>query len=81
MPWIFRSFLVTPCALTSCHVVISKQVSTIRTLRLNRCITGRRQLDENHVVRFGESAENHSRARDKQSIRGVSGELARGCKC
>ena len=25
MTWIFGSFLVTPCALTSCHVVISKQ--------------------------------------------------------
>ena len=27
MTWIFGSFLVTPCALTSCHVVISKQDS------------------------------------------------------
>ena len=25
MTWIFGSFLVTLCALTSCHVVISKQ--------------------------------------------------------
>ena len=25
MIWIFDSFLVNPCALTSCHVVISKQ--------------------------------------------------------
>ena len=25
MTWIFGSFLVTPCALTSCHVVSSKQ--------------------------------------------------------
>ena len=25
MTWIFGSFLVTPCALTSCNVVISKQ--------------------------------------------------------
>ena len=25
MTWIFGSFLVTPCALTSCHFVISKQ--------------------------------------------------------
>ena len=25
MTWIFDLFLVTPCALTSCHVVISKQ--------------------------------------------------------
>ena len=25
MTWIFGSFLVTPCALTSCHFVISRQ--------------------------------------------------------
>ena len=25
MKWIFGSFLVTPCALTSCHVGICKQ--------------------------------------------------------
>ena len=25
MTWIFGLFLVTPCSLTSCHVVISKQ--------------------------------------------------------
>ena len=25
MTWIFGSFLVTPCALTSCHAVMSKQ--------------------------------------------------------
>ena len=25
MTWIFVSFLVIPCALTSCHVVISKK--------------------------------------------------------
>ena len=32
MIWIFGSFLVTPCALTSCHVVISKQGSVSEQL-------------------------------------------------
>ena len=36
--------------------------------------------DENYVVRFGQRGENCSRARDTQPIRGVSDELARGCK-
>ena len=69
MPWIFGSFLVTPCALTSCYVVISKQDSTIRTPVYNRCVTGRRPRDENHAVRFRQSAENRSRAWDTQPIR------------
>ena len=25
MTWIFGSFLVTPCAFASCHILISKQ--------------------------------------------------------
>ena len=33
MPWIFGLFLVTPCVLTSFHVVRNKQDSTIRALR------------------------------------------------
>ena len=60
MPWIFGSFLVTLCALTSCHVVISKQDRTIRALEYNRCVTGRREVDENHAVRFRQSAEKKS---------------------
>ena len=65
MPWIFGELLVTPCALTSCHVVISKQDSTIRTLGYNRCVTGRRPRDENHAVRFrqcrgSQSSEGHA---------------------
>ena len=72
MPWIFGSFLVTPCALTSCHVVISKQGNTIRAVGYNRCVTGRISRDENHAVRFRQSAENRSRAWDTQLIRGVS---------
>ena len=62
MPWIFGSFLVTPYALTSCHVVISKQDSTIRAVRYNRCVTRRRPRNESHVVRFRQGAENRSRA-------------------
>ena len=69
-----------PVCLASSHILIIKQDSTIRALRLNRCLTGRRSCDENHAVRFRLSAENRSRARDMQSIRGVSDELARGCK-
>ena len=69
MPWIFGSFLVTPCALVSCHVVISEQGSTIGALGYNRCVTGRRQRDESHAVKFRQSAENCSRARDTPSIR------------
>ena len=30
MPWIFSSFLVAPCVLTSCHVVISKQGTRVQ---------------------------------------------------
>ena len=80
MPWIFGSFLVTQCALTSCHIVISKQGSTIRALGSNRCLTGRRPRDKNHAVRFRRSAENRSQTRDTQPIRGVSDELASVCK-
>ena len=45
MPWIFDLFLVTLCALTTCHVVSSKQGITIRALGYNRCVTRRRDLD------------------------------------
>ena len=80
MPWIFGSFIKTLCALSSCHVVIFKRDSTIKAVGYNSCVTGRRPRDGNHAVSFGQSAENRSRARDRQSIRGVSDELARGCK-
>ena len=69
-----------PCALTSCHVVICKQGSKIWAVGYNMCVTGRRSCDEHHAVRFGQSAENRSRAWDTQPIRGVSDELARGFK-
>ena len=80
MTWIFGSFLVTPCALASCHILISKHEddSTIRAVGYNRCVTGRRSRNENHAVRFRLRAENRSRARDTQLVRGVSNELARG---
>ena len=69
MTWIFGLFRVTPCALTSCHIMISKQGRMIGAFRYNRCITGRRPRDENHPVRFRQSAENRSRAKDLQPIR------------
>ena len=66
MPWIFGSFLVTPCALTSCHALMSKQGydSTPGHSGSTR--------DENHAVRFRQSAENRCRVWDTQPIRGVS---------
>ena len=71
MAWIFGSFLVTPFALSSCHAVMSKQGydSAIRAVGYNRCVTGRRPRDENHAVRFRQSAENRNRAWDTQPIR------------
>ena len=78
MPWIFDSFLVISCASTSCHVVISKQDSPFRALRSNWRVTGMRPRDEKYAVRFGQSAENHSRAWVTQPIRGVSDKFAWG---
>ena len=64
---IFGSFLQTLCALASCHVVISKQGSTIRAPGYNRCVTGRKPRDENLAVRFGQrlriSVERRTRSR------------------
>ena len=74
----FRFVPRDPVCLASCHILISKQDSTIRALRSNRCVTGRKSRDENHAMRFRQSAENCSRARDTQPTRGVSDELARG---
>ena len=71
MPWIFSLFLVTLCALTSCHVVISKQDSTIRAVEYNWCVTGRRPCDENHAVRFRQCWELQSskeHAADQRSL-------------
>ena len=67
MTWIFGSFLVTLCALTSCHVVISKQGMKVR--QDGGCVTRRRPHD-NHAVRFRQKAENRSRARNTQPVRG-----------
>ena len=76
----FRFVPSDPVSLTSCHILISKQDTTIRALRSSRCVTGRRSRDENHAVRFRQSVENRSPARDTQLTRGVSDELSRGCK-
>ena len=77
MLWIFGSFLVTPCALTNCHVVISKQDSTIRELRRNRYVTGRRTRDENHAVRFRQrqriAVERGTRSRPEASLTSLQG--------
>ena len=77
----FGSFLVTPCILTGCPAVMSKQGydSMIRAVDYNRYVTGGRPHDENHTVSFRQSAENRSRTRGTQPIRGISDELERGC--
>ena len=62
MTWIFGSFLVTPWALTSCYVVIIKQLRDQGT-RYNRCVTGRRSRDENHAVRLDRGRESQSSKR------------------
>ena len=76
MPWIFGSFLGTPCALTSCHAVISKTgqsgTTGVQPERVHAMRTTQSDLDR--VQRIG------SRVRDTQSVRGVSDEFARGCK-
>ena len=60
MTWIFGSFLVTPCALASCHILI-------------RCVTKRRPRDENHAVSFRQKhrmaveQENRSRSEAPQT--------------
>ena len=83
MTWIFSSFLVTLCALTSCHIVISKQGddSTSRQLGPHRCITGRRPRDEKHTVRFRDriGVERGTRSR-AEALGSQTLRLARGCK-
>ena len=81
MTWIFDSFLVTPCALISCQVVISKQGDeSVMTVRSNRCVTGRRPR-ENHAVRFRQFAENRvepgTRSRSKASWTSLTTQLAK----
>ena len=76
MTYFFGSFLVTQCALTSCHVMISKQGSTIRAVGYNRCVTGRRPRDENHAVRFrgrreSQSSEGHAADQRCLGLQGV----------
>ena len=71
MTWIFGSFLVTPCALTSCHAV-NRRWQHVRAVGSNRCVMGRRPCDENHVGIFRQSTEDQSRARNMQPVRGIS---------
>ena len=72
MTWIFGSFLVTPYALTSCHVVISKlgedsasgqSGPTGVCWKRDHMITTRSDLEK--VQRIGK------RARETQPIRGL----------
>ena len=78
MPWIFGSFLVTPCAWQAVTYWLVN-----RTARSEHSVwTGVwPEGGENHAVRFRESAENRCRARDSQPTKGVSDELTRACKC
>ena len=80
MLWIFGSFQVTSCALTSSYIVIGKQGSTIRTVEYNKSVTGRRSCVENHAVRCEQSAENLSRARDTLPSRGFEPSDDTACK-
>ena len=75
MTWIFSSFLVTPCALASCHILISKQQCDQGTRVQQVC-----NRNENHAVRFRQSAQNRSRAWDTQPIRCIRGSLTMACK-
>ena len=77
MTWIFSSFQVTPFALTSCHIVISKQQRNQGT-RVQLVCNRKGSRDENHTVRFRQSAENHRQARDTQPIRGLLTSLQGG---
>ena len=82
MTWIFGSFLVTPCALTSCHV-ISKQGDDSSSGHLGPTGVGRRPRD-NHAVRFRQSAENREpsqgHAADQRVRSSLMIRLVRGCK-
>ena len=64
MTWIFGSFLVTPCALASCYILISKQEddSTIRTLRYSRCEMRTTRADLDRVQRMAVECGTHSRS-------------------
>ena len=80
MLWIFGLFLVTPCALTSCHIVISKQGSSIRALGYNRCVIGRRPHDQNHTVRFRQRQRTAVEHETHSWSEVISDKLERGCK-
>ena len=71
------SFLVTPGALTNCHVVISKQCVGVG--RSSRCVTGRRPRDENHAVRFRLSPV-RIESRSEALVSSLMIKFERGCK-
>ena len=75
MTLIFGSSLVIPCALTSCHVAISKQWDGQRVgaVRSNRLVTGRRPSDMRTTRSDLDRVQRiESPARDRQLIRGAS---------
>ena len=55
MTRIFGSFLVTSCALISCHVVISKQGNGSASAKAGR---ERVQPEEDHMIRLRHSSKN-----------------------
>ena len=85
MTWIFGSFLVTPCALTSCQVLISKQRNDSASGQSGP--TGVKP-EGDHVITTWSDLDRvqriESRARDTQPTRSVRSSLtiriARGCK-
>ena len=77
MTWILGSFLVTPCALASCHILISKQEDDSASGHSGR--TGVYQ-EGDHAVRFRQSAENRESCQGHAVDQVVTDELAMGCK-
>ena len=85
LTWIFGSFLVTSCALTSSHVLISKQENgSLLEKSGPTCM----YPEGDHVINMRSDLKRVQRieslARDTQPIRGVSSSLmirlVRGCK-
>ena len=74
----FRFVPCDPCALTSCHVVISKQGwQCIEAGRSSRCVTVRRPHDMRTTRSDSDRVQRiESRARDTQPIRVVSDDTA-----
>ena len=79
---------LTPYALTSCHIVISKQGMAERRSRLVEQVCNRKETRwyENHVIRFRQSVQSESRvepgirSRSEALVSSLTIRLARGCK-